>query len=58
MAEDIGGKIFINIIAGGIIIGVLGFNLEQMKKDVKEFWSLFPSTPMSSKWWQNKLKMK
>lgn len=39
MAEDIGGKIFLNVIAAGIITGVLGLELDQIKKDVKDFFS-------------------
>jgi len=37
-AEDIGGKIFINIIAAGIITGILGLKLEQLKEFVKNFF--------------------
>ncbi|MBD3415252.1 MAG: 2-oxoacid:acceptor oxidoreductase subunit alpha [Candidatus Aminicenantes bacterium] len=39
LARDIGGKIFINIIAAGIISGILKLDLDKMKKDVKDFFS-------------------
>ncbi len=38
IAKDIGGKIFINIIAAGIIFGILGLKLEQLKEFVKKFF--------------------
>ena len=40
MADDVGGKIFINVIAAGLLMGMIGVKLEDLKSFIAEFFHL------------------